>query len=58
MKRRVWKTVALLATGGVVLQFAGCGGTGGLASVLIQNFAGLIVSALLSAILGTGQTTA
>jgi hypothetical protein len=56
MKRRTWKTVALLATGGVVLQLGGCGG--GLGAVLIQNFVGLIVSAVLSAVLGSGSTTA
>jgi hypothetical protein len=43
---------ALLVTGGVVLQLGGCGAGGGLGAVLLQNFAGLIFSALLSALLG------
>ena len=58
MKLRAWKTVALLATGGIVLQLGGCGGSGGIAALLIQNFAGLILSAILTAITGGEPTTA
>ena len=58
MKLRVWKMAALLVSGGVVLQLGGCAGGGGIASVLVQNFVGLIVSALLSGLLGSNSTTA
>lgn len=55
MKARSLKAAALFATGGVLLQLGGCGG--GLGTVLIQNFVGLILSAILSAVLGDGSTT-
>ncbi len=55
MKARSLKAAALFATGGVLLQLGGC--SGGLGSVLIQNFVGLILSAILSAVLGDGGTT-
>lgn len=50
MKKRTWKTMALLASGGLVLQLAGCGGA--IAQLLLQNVIGTVISGVLSVLIG------
>lgn len=50
MKRRYYKIAALVVSGGTLLQFAGCGVA--LADMFAQNFIGLIVGNLITALLG------
>lgn len=56
MKRRIWKIAGLAAAGGVLLQFGGCAGS--IVNILISNLAPLLLSQLVSAILGNVQNTA
>jgi len=50
MNRRTWKTVALVAAGGMVCQLTGCVGT--LVAIAGQNIVSSVLRGIIDAVLG------